>query len=884
MTFIFAMSSFRLIPVLLGGACLVCAGAALAAAPASSGPASAAPAVSSARNAAVNWKAVADGLQNDRSWQAGRLALGKGLNDQAVVHFEKALSGGKLTAHEQAVLNATLGEAYVRAGKPDRALEALENVPRGAVSPYWKGAALAALGRFSEAVSLLLEVGMNDAAYGVQSRRLLAEAARRLDREELLFSALDDLIGCGRQEDALAAKLTKAEWLLDHDRAEGVAELLQAVVSAAGAGGIGANVAWAAELLSVRLAGLQKDFPRALELVRSMSGQGKLSPLQRDALKLEQATLYALMEKEKDQHGNAVREEDEEDDPGGKSEEVLLHLIASTPDSPVLAEAFRRLEASAAFSSPLAFAKLEEWSKGNHARRTPLALLTMARLLHRRNLTGEALACVQLAAANYPRSEAAQLLVQEGVRWLLENGRQDEAAQLLAQLRERTPRALFENGVIAYREGRFDAAASAFGEAARLADEALHAPAAVNACLASLRAGAAGQVGKLLERARENPAVHASLLYERAHYLVSSRDAGAEKALRTLMSLYPDAPEADFAKMDMASLCLSYAPKRAARYLDELAAGKTNAWPLDRQWRLVSLRIEVAEAMRESGETWKKPEDLALDALKLPFPPDERAKLHMKHASVLFRNERYAEALAAMKSFLKASPGSPYEGAAQYLAAQSAEHLNTPESLKEAMEWYAACAAGSSSFAVPAAIAQASVAIRLARTGEALQLLDRLMANRRLGGVDRAWVLATKAEACAASPSDGEESGLMKARELCAEALAIPGLPAAWRYRTLIQRARLAEKLGQLDDALADYRAILTADPSALPSPRRKNWYWYNTAGFASIDLLMKKGDYRAAVSLADEMARKPGTRAHEAAEWASRIRLEHFVWEEESE
>lgn len=873
------MSCSRLILVLLGGSFLSGSGEALAASPGTSGPA--APSVSNAGNPAADWKAVAVGLQNNRSWRAGKLALGKGLNDQAAEHFQKALSGGKLSEREQAVVKAALGEAYVRSGMPDKALEALENVPVEVVSPYWKGASLAMLGRFAEAVPLLLEVGMNDAACGVPSRRLLAEAARRLGREELLLSALDDLIGGGGPNDVLDAKLAKAEWLLDHGRTEGVAELLREVVSSSGTNAKGSAAAWAAELLSVRLAGLRKDFRHALELVRGLSGRGKLSPLQRDALKLEQSTLYALMEQERHRRGNASPEEDEEDDPGGKSEEVLLHLIASTPDSPVLAEAFRRLDASDAFSSPLAFAKLEEWSKGNHARRTPLALLTMARLLHRRNLTGEALACVQLAAANYPRSGAARLLVQEGVRWLLEHDRLDEAAQLLAQLRERTPRTLFETGAIAYKEGRFDDAAAAFDEAMRLADESLYAPAAVNACLASLKAGAAGQVDRLLERARENPEVHASLLYERARYLVSSGNVGAEKAMKNLMRLYPNAPEADFAKMDLASLCLSYAPKRAARYLDELPAGKTDSWPLGRRWRLVSLRIEVAEAMRESGETWRQPEDLALEALKLPFPPEERAKLHMKYASLLFRNERYAEALAAMKSFLKDFPGSPYEGAAQYLAAQSAEHLNTAASLKQAMEWYAACAAGSSTFAVSAAIAQASVAIRLARTDEALRLLDRLMAERRLDGVDRAWVLATKAEAFAASPS-ADEAGLEKARELCAEALAIPGLPPAWRYRTLIQRARLAEKLGRLDEALADYRAILTADPSALPSPRRKDWYWYNAAGFASVDLLVKKGDYRAAAALADEMARKPGTRAREAAEWARRIRLEHFVWDEE--
>ncbi len=873
------MLLFRSIPFVL-----VCGYAAAAeqTATVSTTPAEKPPALSASKAPApVDWKAVAEGLRNNRAWQAGKLALGKGLYDQAERHFEKALSGANLSDEEKAVLNASLGEARVRSGQPGKALEALETVPAGAVSPYWKGAALAALGRFSEAIPLLLEVGVNDASCGVPSRRLLTEAAWRLGREELLFSALDDLMNCGREEEVAAAQLAKAEWQLDHDRTEGVAALLDAVSSAPSAKKKGSMLGWAADLLKARLDGVRGEFPLALERLKALGERGKLSALQRDSVKLEQSTLYALMEKATRQNDQPA--EEDEDDPGGKSEEVLLHLIASTPDSPVLAEAFRRLEASDAFSNPLALAKLEEWTKGNHARRTPLALLTMARLLHRRNLTGEALACVQLAAANYPRSEAAQLLVQEGIRWLIENDRTEEAAQLLGQLRARTPRSLFERGALAYREGQFDEAAAAFDAAMLLADDALYAPSAANACLASLRSGNTALVGNLQERASETPEVHAALLYERARYLAFARDAGAEKALKGLMSLYPKSPESDYAKMDLAALSLSYAPKRAARYLDELSEAQTASWTSDRQWRLVTLRIEAAEAMRESGEVWKKPEDLAAAALKRPFPADERAKLHMKLASVLFRNERYAEALAAMKGFLKGAPGSAYEGAAQYLAAQSAEHLHTPESLKQAMEFYAACAAGSSSFAVPAAIAQASVAIRLARADEALQLLDRLLAERPLDDVDRAWVLATKAEACAASTASGG-AGLQRALELCGKALATRDLPPAWKYRTLMQRASLAEKLGRIDDALADYREILTADPSALPSPKRNDWYWYNAAGFASVDLLLKKGDYRAAAALAEEMAKKPGTRSREAAEWARRIRLEHFVWDGENE
>lgn len=876
----------RLLPVLfccaasLGGAPLSAAASPSGDRPAPVEPPPANREVGHAKQTAVDWKAVARGLRTNRAWQAGWQAMKKGLPSQAAVHFAKALADKKLSADEIVAVKAALGEARVRAAQPDKALEVLADLPAGSYCPYWKGAALAALGRLTEAVPLLLEVGMNDETCGIPSRQLLAEVAWQLDREELLLPVLDELMACKSDDAALRARLAKAEWLLDRERTEGVAELLKGISPAgASSSATPSSLAWAAELLSLRLTALEGDVGRALELSRKLGERKNLSALQRDTLRLEQSTLYAIMEKAESAPAATTAENDDDEDVSGKSEELLVHLISTTPDSPLLAEAFRRLDASNAFANPLIRAKLIEWTRAKHAKRTPLALLYMARVLKKQGQMGEALACVQYAAANYTRSEAARLLVQQGVRWLLENGRRDEAAQLLAQLPAPTQRSLFERGALAYADGRFDVAAAAFDESMRLSDDLLYAPAAENACLSALRAGAAKEVEQLLERARENPAVHASLLYTRARFLAFSRDPGAEQSLKNLMALYPDSPEAELAKMDLASLCYSYAPRRAARYLDDLSAETAAGWAPENRWRLAALRIEVAEAMQESGETWKKPEDLAAEALKEAFPADERARLHMKLASILFGAERYAEALEAMKRFLQSEPGSPYEGAALYLAGQSAEHLQTPEGLRKAMELYASCSSGGSAFAVPAAIAQASVAIRLAHPEEALKLLDDLLASQSLKDVDRAWVLVTKADA-QASAAD-VTTGLALARTLCTEALAIPNLPAAWRFRTLMQRGRLAEKLGLIDEALADYRAILSADPSALPSPRRKDWFWYNAAGFASVDLLLKKGDYAAAVALAEDMAKKPGPRAREAADWARRIRLEHFVWEE---
>lgn len=836
------------------------------------------PPVEPRRTAAPDWLAVRRGMSGNRSYQAALTALKKGLYGQARVHLKKTLSSKKLKTEQEEVLKSLMGEILVRDGKPAEALEYLEGLPAGAASPYWRGMALLKLGRFSHAVPCLLEIDANDADYGIPSRMALLSIAWRTGNEGLLASSLDALMKSEKQEAVARAALAHAEWLLNQGKTEGVKELLEKAEKESRSASSLKGIALYGELLGIRLAALTGEWNSALEKCREMAERKGVPALIRDSARLEQATIYKMKETAPAAQDVSQEISDDTEDTGGQEEETLLHLIASSPESPLLAEAFRRLSEADAFSDPQARGKLSEWGKNAHAARAPMALLYLARLFKGKGELDEALSCVQICVTKYAKSNSAQELIQEGVEWLVEANRPGEAQELLKHVSAPTQRSLFEKGILFWKANEMDAARRAFAAALRLSDEAMYPATAKNLCLAALCTKEKDSVDDLLKRTENEPAMHAALLYEKARCMAYDRDM--IPALREIVKLYPEMPEALYARMDLAGIFLSEAPQSAAKELDAIDAARTKDWSSEEKLRLAFLKIETAEGMRDAGETWTSPESLSREALGQSFPEAARSKLFIKLGSILFHEEKYADALKEMEQFENLFPRSPLIGAAQYLAAQSAENLQTPDGFRQALLLYRECAQGKSEFAVPAVIAEAAVSIRLNRTKEAEELLDRLMASPSLRVEDRAWALSLKAETREVSAAAAQGNGLLnEARDCCDQILGLKDLSPSWRFRTLIQRARLFEKMENFDKALDDYQEIL-AD-AAPSSPKRSDWYWYNTAGFSAVSLYEKKGDYSAAVALAEDLSSKPSNpREKDAADWARRLKLEHFVWE----
>ena len=83
---------------------------------------------------------------------------------------------------------------------------------------------------------------------------------------------------------------------------------------------------------------------------------------------------------------------------------------------------------------------------------------------------------------------------------------------------------------------------------------------------------------------------------------------------------------------------------------------------------------------------------------------------------------------------------------------------------------------------------------------------------------------------------------------------------------------------------LHKYRRQETSTASGSSANKRRDWHWFYNAGFASIRLLGQLQDWDGALALAKKLAQTSGPRAREAAAYARRIQLEHFIWQDEPE
>ncbi|MDB4537020.1 hypothetical protein N9230_00220, partial [Akkermansiaceae bacterium] len=56
-------------------------------------------------------------------------------------------------------------------------------------------------------------------------------------------------------------------------------------------------------------------------------------------------------------------------------------------------------------------------------------------------------------------------------------------------------------------------------------------------------------------------------------------------------------------------------------------------------------------------------------------------------------------------------------------------------------------------------------------------------------------------------------------------------------------------------------------------------WKWFDECGKGALKILEEKGEWTAAIKLAEKMSRSGSPFASDAADRAKHLRLEHFIW-----
>ena len=106
------------------------------------------------------------GRDEDALMRKGDDALAAGLWEMAALHFNDCLASRNLSPADKAHVAIRLAEAWIRDGRPAEALTLLGQsfVAQDPEAPFWKGQAMAGLGRFTDALATFAPLLENPAA------------------------------------------------------------------------------------------------------------------------------------------------------------------------------------------------------------------------------------------------------------------------------------------------------------------------------------------------------------------------------------------------------------------------------------------------------------------------------------------------------------------------------------------------------------------------------------------------------------------------------------------------------------------------------------------------------------------------------------------------
>jgi hypothetical protein len=156
--------------------------------------------------------------------------------------------------------------------------------------------------------------------------------------------------------------------------------------------------------------------------------------------------------------------------------------------------------------------------------------------------------------------------------------------------------------------------------------------------------------------------------------------------------------------------------------------------------------------------------------------------------------------------------------------------------------------------------------------------LDKLLALKNLDVEQQRMTVCEKAEVLLLLGKT-EPTRLDAAITLLDEFLEESSLPFFWKARAGFTLATARHDAKRDTEALeACYNVLRAADITPPASPA--DYVWFAKTGFFGIDLLEAAHQWEAAARLAEQVAQRRGDREQEARERATKIRLEHFLWD----
>ena len=822
----------------------------------------------------------------------GDEALNSGLWEIAALHFNQCLGDPGLDPAGRSEVAIRLAESWLRDGKTTESLELLDQsfAASHPEAPFWKGQALAALGRINEALELLVPLLLNqDFRWRIETALTIRNLQLALGKPEEALATLKSLKLGDQGAAANTLTLAELEILLELGR---TAEARQS------------------------LSQLRELLPT--EKIRASFLEGRL--LLADGQATEAAAVFRkLVDQPQAQspqmhHQAALGLADALIAAGDRSGAIahLLDFIRTHPDSTCLSDLFERLrdampdtisvtdpllEALSQWITPPEFAATgliadvdssaaTAWpSAAAHDELTAHALYTRAFALKRGatpEAAHEARRLLTRLRLEFPEHPLASRALFDLARMAHAEGRHAAASDMLTALRESSSssslrgEAAFLEAMNAYRDGDASHAAKLFEEAAVSLDGKDAKSARFNAAILHLiqndgpQPAPAGDGG--------DPELAADLELERA--LTLEKPADKRAAIEEFLLKHPDHPRVAEARLAAAEAGLAGSPPDfsfARAQLETLAADPDKSAALSAP-RVALLRLRIADLSGDSAAAMAT----ARGILEQHPEDPAAAEASLVLGRQLFQTGSYNEARMVLEKLAASDGDDARAEAAWLLAARSAALIPASQSQQEALVLFEKVIASQGPLSALARLEKARLMIDMNRLAEAAAFL-----REWIGTLDPADPLHLPAGLLLGEAVYGQggthADSLTEALEVYDGLLAGVTPESAVFNRLQYLRGRTLEQIPDANDpsrkrekeAFTAYYSVLEIDTAPA------EWHYFELCGFRALALLEKARRWPAAVACARKIASFKGPRAEEAEARASQLQLKHMIWED---
>ena len=773
-------------------------------------------------------------------------------------------------------------EQLLREGKAAEALAELQLEPHSPAALYWKGRALMELKRFPQAASQFSEVPAESVFYPYAAKAIVYCAWQSPALDFVEFVA--PLTASPNSEIATLAQAALAEHQL-RNTTQGDVSTLEPLRKLATQD---AALRPMVQLLNIEEMRRSARYDEALAACRAMEAEPELTLIMRQRVRLAMAEVY--YDKAAAAANTPIVETDDEiDTDEGKGEETLLHFISANAESPLLEEAFRRLDAHNAFrTSEYAQRKLNEWS-AEHTK-PPRAALALA-IRQRQQLEDNEdhindVTYANTVATSLPNEPVSQLIISEQVRRLINEGKTTEAALYLNMLHEdnNSPRFLFYKACCLPHDSR--EAVDLFLKSAEIASNDLQPAALCNAMYCAVQAGAQDEVDKLLTRELPQRARRALLLMH-AGLILHKNPAQARAEIESAILLEPTAEEQIEIRLQLAELNLATDPATTLSELQHTPAADRKLWTSEQALRHYSLLTQATEILLAKGADIQEPEELLREAILNSTRKDVRTVLTFNLAQRLSDKGQNHEAMTLLLNMAEHATNSVQRARALLLAGRQAERLNSYEQLMKAAGYFKEASELNTPYKYKAAMLRARVLAWTNHVQDAQTLLQDMLRNAPLQAGERAMALSVLSHS---HTLRGTTEGLQDALDACKQVFDIENLPEVWRTRAKIQYASLFARSGRHEESLTHYNNLIEGITRDADAVTQTDWFILNFAGAGAVARLFEMQRYEEAADMADKIASWPrncdkGTRiigrnpnAERFVRWADNIRTLHFL------